>query len=132
MGSPFPGWTTPYLGFNLLPGVPRADAVRALLPFVFDDLGCLHLELSDPLISRSDVRPLGFEADLGTTYISDLCEDTTTLFGRMDSSARRAIRKAEKSGVTIEEASEIGFADEYYTHLLDVFAKQQLRPTYER
>src|SRR5512144_3250212 len=35
MGSPFPGWTTPYMGFNLQPGLARAEAVAALLPFVF-------------------------------------------------------------------------------------------------
>ena len=54
------------------------------------------------------------------------------LFARMESSARRAIRKSEKCGVTVEEASPEGFADEYYAHLVDVFAKQQLRPTYDR
>lgn len=40
MGSPFLGfeWTTPYMGFNLQPGVARADAVGALLAFVFGEL----------------------------------------------------------------------------------------------
>jgi hypothetical protein len=132
MGSPFPGWTTPYLGFNLAPGLPRADAVGALLPFVFRELGCLHLELSDPLMTRSDVASFGFETQVGTTFVSDLREGEDALFSRMESSTRRAIRKAEKSGVTIEEASPAGFADEYYEHLVDVFAKQHLRPTYDR
>ena len=48
----------------------------------------------------------------------------------MESSCRRCIRKAEKSGVTIEEAHDLTFADEYYEHLKDVFAKQGLVPTY--
>ena len=132
MGSPFPGWTTPYLGFNLDPGVPRRDAVRALLPFVFHELGCLHLELADPLLTRRDVDGLGFEAEVGETYLSDLRVDEDTLFSRMDSSTRRAIRKAEKVGLTVEEAAPEGFADEYYEHLIDVFAKQHLRPTYDQ
>jgi hypothetical protein len=34
-GSPFPGWSTPYMGFNLRPGVPRRVAVEALSDFVF-------------------------------------------------------------------------------------------------
>jgi len=49
----------------------------------------------------------------------------------MDSACRRCIRKAEKSGVTIEEAHELAFADEYYEQLKDVFAKQGLVPTYK-
>src|SRR3989442_1557306 len=43
----------------------------------------------------------------------------------------RCVRKAEKSGVTIEEAHDIAFADEYYEQLKDVFAKQGLVPTYD-
>jgi len=43
---------------------------------------------------------------------------------------RRCIRKAEKSGVTIEEAHDAAFVDDYYEQLKDVFAKQGLVPSY--
>jgi hypothetical protein len=132
MGSPFPGWTTPYLGFNLIDGVPRSEAVAALLPFVFDRLGCLHLELADPRLTRDDLRGLPFETQVGTTFVSDLRVDEDAIFAAMDSSTRRAIRKAAKSGVVVEEADGPGFADEYYGQLIDVFAKQGLKPTYGR
>ncbi|HEX5824552.1 MAG TPA: hypothetical protein VFY18_08855, partial [Candidatus Limnocylindrales bacterium] len=29
LGSPFPGWTTPYMGLSLAPGVSRRQAVEA-------------------------------------------------------------------------------------------------------
>jgi hypothetical protein len=132
MGSPFPGWATRGLGFNLAPGVARADAVAALLPFVFHELGCLHLELADPLLTRADVDRVGFDVRAGTTFVSALDDDEDALFARMESSIRRATRKSEKCGVAIEEASPEGLADAYYEHLLDVFAKQQVRPTYDR
>src|SRR5258705_13983443 len=48
----------------------------------------------------------------------------------MESACRRCVRKAEKSGVRIEEAHDLAFADEYYEQLKDVFAKQSLVPTY--
>lgn len=130
MGSPFPGWTTPYLGFNLVDGVPRSEAVAALLPFAFDQLGCLHLELADPRLTRADVRGLPFQTQVGTTFVSDLRVDEDALFATMDSSTRRAIRKAAKNGVVVEEAAAAGFAEEYYAQLTDVFAKQGLKPTY--
>jgi len=41
-----------------------------------------------------------------------------------------AIRKAEKSDITIEHAAPGGFAEEYYGQLLDVFGKQGMKPTY--
>jgi hypothetical protein len=132
MGSPFPGWTTPFLGFNLEVDVPRSEAVRALLPFVFGELGCWHLEIADPELSTGDVERFGFDVQRGTTFVSDLRAGEEALFARMESSARRAIRKAEKSGVVVEEADAAGFAADYYHHLVDVFAKQSLRPTYDQ
>jgi hypothetical protein len=38
------------------------------------------------------------------------------------------IRKAQKSGVVIEEANDAAFADDYYAQLKDVFKKQSLTP----
>jgi predicted N-acyltransferase len=52
------------------------------------------------------------------------------LFNGMESACRRCIRKADKSGLKIEEAHDLAFADEYYEQLKDVFAKQSLVPTY--
>jgi len=132
MGSPFPGWTTPFMGFNLAAEVPRGDAVRALLPFVFHDLGCMHLELSDPYLTRSDLASSGFTCDVGSTFVTDLRLTEEQILGSMESSTRRALRKGEKSGLAIEEASPAGFAADYFEHLTDVFAKQNLRPTYDQ
>ncbi len=90
LGSSFPGWTTPYIGFNLNAGISRRDALEALEKFAWDH----------------------------------------QLFNSMESACRRCVRKAEKSGVKIEEAHDLAFADEYYEQLKDVFAKQSLVPTY--
>jgi len=130
LGSSFPGWTTPYIGFNLAPGVPRRAALEALEKFVWDDLKCLHMEVSDPNFTFEDGEILGFKAEYFGSYRSDLTKSEDELFSGMDSACRRCIRKAEKGGVKIEEAHDLAFADEYYEQLKDVFAKQGLAPTY--
>lgn len=130
MGSPFPGWTTPYMGFNLCEGVSRSEALSALIPFVFDILNCHHLEISDPFLTESDLLDSGLQVSTQKTLLSDLSQSEEKLFSLMDGTVRTAIRKAQKSGVTIEEAAPDGFPDEHYIHLLDVFAKQNLQPTY--
>jgi len=130
LGSSFPGWTTPYIGFNLQPGVSRKAALEALERFAWDDLKCLHMEVSDPHFTFEDAEGLGFKAEYYGSYRSDLTKTEDELFNSMDSACRRCIRKAEKSGVKIEEAHDPGFADEYYEQLQDVFAKQKLVPTY--
>jgi len=130
LGSSFPGWTTPYIGFNLHPGVSRRDALAALEKFAWDDLKCLHLEVSDPHFTFDDGEPLGFKAEYYGTYRTNLTKTEEELFNGMESACRRCVRKAEKSGVVIEEAHDLAFADEYYEQLKDVFAKQSLVPTY--
>jgi hypothetical protein len=130
LGSSFPGWTTPYIGFNLKPGVSRRAALEALDKFAWDDLKCLHLEVSDPHFTFEDAEALGFKAEYYGSYRTDLTKPEDELFNGMESACRRCVRKAEKSGVKIEEAHDLAFADEYYEQLQDVFAKQSLVPTY--
>jgi hypothetical protein len=130
LGSSFPGWTTPYVGFNLQAGTSRRLALEALEKFAWDDLKCLHLEVSDPHFIFEDGEKLGFNAEWYASYRTDLTKSEEELFSAMDSACRRCVRKAEKSGVSIEEAHDLAFADEYYEQLKDVFAKQGLVPTY--
>jgi len=47
LGSPFPGWMTSYMGFNLAPDISRMDALLALGEFAFGDLRCSHIEIRD-------------------------------------------------------------------------------------
>ena len=130
LGSSFPGWTTPYMGFNLVSGASRKAALAAVERTAWDTLKCLHMEVSDPFFSVDDGKENGFACEAYASYRSDLTETEDKLFGKMDSACRRCVRKAEKSGVTIEEAHDLDFADEYYEQLKDVFAKQGLVPTY--
>lgn len=131
LGSSFPGWTTPYMGFNLAPGASRADAMAALERTTWNDLKCLHMEVSDPHFTPEDGEALGFKTSYYTSYRTDLTKSEEDLFQAMESACRRCVRKAEKSGVTIEEAHDPAFADEYYEQLKDVFSKQGLVPTYD-
>jgi CelD/BcsL family acetyltransferase involved in cellulose biosynthesis len=131
LGSPMAGWTTSYLGFNLAPGVPRRAALEALLPFAFRRLGCAHLEIRDRGFVEADLEGLGMRWAAAPTAVIDLEPAEDALFGAMASACRRNIRKAQKSGVVIEEVTaDPTFADEFYDQLRDVFAKQNLVPTY--
>jgi hypothetical protein len=130
LGSPFRGWTTAYMGFNLHPDVPRTDALRGLDRFALRQLGCLHYEVIDRWLSAEGVAELGIPCRTIRNFQTDLTRSEDELFADMDSACRRAIRKSEKSGITIEQAAPEGFAEEFYLHLQDVFAKQGMRPTY--
>jgi hypothetical protein len=129
LGSPLPGWTTSYMGFVLKPEVSRTDALEALKHFAFRNLRCSHLEIMDRSLSTGAVKGCfsftshnGFEVDLTLTE--------NDLFRRMRHACRGCISKAVRSGVVIQEASDEGFVDDYYSQLRGVFTKQHLVPTY--
>jgi len=130
LGSSFPGWTTPYIGFNLAPGYSRARLLDPLTAWAFRELRCLHVEVSDRCFQQEDGDAARLDRTAYETYKSDLTRSEDDLFKGMDSACRRCIRKAEKGGVTIEEATDLAFAHEYYEQLKDVFAKQGKVPTY--
>jgi CelD/BcsL family acetyltransferase involved in cellulose biosynthesis len=132
LGSPFRGWTTSYLGFNLRDDVSRRAAVETMLPFAFGPLRCLHVELCDRHLGLDDVTGLGLEYKLNTIFEVDLRPSEHEVFAGMTSACRRCIRKAEKVGLRIEEARDLEFAEEYYAQLKDVFAKQSLVPPYTK
>ncbi|XVU23118.1 GNAT family N-acetyltransferase [Actinoplanes sp. CA-054009] len=132
LGSPMAGWTTSYVGFLLQPGIRRREALEALMPFAFDDLGCAHLEIRDRHLAVADLDGLGLQWDTAPTAVISLTPPEDDLFAAMASACRRNIRKAAKSGVVIEEVppDDPAFAAEFYDQLRDVFAKQNLVPTY--
>jgi lipid II:glycine glycyltransferase (peptidoglycan interpeptide bridge formation enzyme) len=130
LGSPFRGWSTPYMGFNLRPEVPRQLAAEALKPFAFGELGCIHFEVVDLGMRSEMIGGLDLIHEPRTTLEVDLMQSEDALFGNMTSSCRRNIRKAEKNGVVIEEARDMAFADEYADQFKDVFDKQGMVPFY--
>src|SRR4029078_1273568 len=131
LGSPLPGWTTSYMGLNLLENVLRPAAIHALIGFAFEELGCIHMELMDRNLAEAAVTELGLEHSLHCGFEVDLTQRENQLFANMSSACRRCIRKAEKSGVTIHAADDMAFAEEYYEQVQDVFKRQHLTPTYD-
>jgi Acetyltransferase (GNAT) domain len=130
LGSPFPGWSTTYMGFNLSPEVPRRVAVEALEKFAFRELRCVHLELMDRHLTLEDVTHLDFDHRMFEGYEVDLTQSEIQLSANMKRQCRQCIKKAAKSGVVIEEAHDPEFADDYFAQLKHVFALQNLVPPY--
>ena len=83
LGSPFIGWTTERMGIRLRPGVPKRAAIEALMRYAFQDLKCVHLELSDLDVTPNDVDGLGFENRVGRGFVVDLTPDEDKVLHNM-------------------------------------------------
>ncbi len=128
LGSPFRGWSTPYMGFNLRPEVPRQLAAGAMKHFAFHELGCIHFEVVDLPMRTEMISGLDLIHEPRTTLEVDLTQSEDALFGNMTKSCRWTVRKSEKNGVVVEEAGDLAFADDYTNQLKDVFDKQGMVP----
>jgi CelD/BcsL family acetyltransferase involved in cellulose biosynthesis len=130
LGSPFKGWTTPYMGFNMRDGEAKKDALQALPKYVFNKLGCRYLELVDRNLSDVDIRGLPFRVARLRIQEVNLARSEEEIFSSMKGNFRRNVQKSVREGLTVEEASPQGFAAEYYDQVLEVFGKQKRKPTY--
>jgi lipid II:glycine glycyltransferase (peptidoglycan interpeptide bridge formation enzyme) len=93
-------------------------------------LKCHHIEINDRYICEDDCKDLSFFVKYTNGYEIDLTKSEDELFANMESSCRRCIRKAQKCGVVIEEASDVNFASDYYEQHKDVADRHSLVPTY--
>ncbi len=130
LGSPFPGWTSNYMGFNLAPGISRRAVLKELAHFVFDGLNCIHFEIMDRHLALEDANDLGYQNRLLESFELDLTQSEDILWTGVKQNFRRKINKGRKLGVIIEEATPDECAQEFYSQLDDVFSKQSLKPTY--
>ncbi|HEX2808452.1 MAG TPA: GNAT family N-acetyltransferase, partial [Kineosporiaceae bacterium] len=128
--SPMPGWATQHMGFLLEDAVDRRAVAEALPDFAFGRLRCMHVELSNRRLTADQMAGSRYRVQTGATYMVDLCGTEDEILARMSSRTRTYVRRAARSGLTAEVATDLGFADEYHAQLTEVFARQGLVPTY--
>jgi hypothetical protein len=130
LGSPFRGWTTYFMGFNLSADVSRREVFKALPKFAFLDLGCHYLEIVDANLAINECEGLTYDIEHLNWKKIDLTKSEDQLWANMKHNGRNCIRKALKSGVVIEETNDNGFVKEYFGQYEDVLSKKSMMPAY--
>jgi hypothetical protein len=102
----------------------------ALIDFAFHELQCVHLECLDRCLTLQDLVSVNCQYKLYSSYEIDMSKSSEELFKSFRHDAQTNIRKAMRVGLIVEQAHDLGFADDYHEQLTQVFAKQSLRPTY--
>jgi hypothetical protein len=130
LGSPFRGWNSEFMGLILNKGVSYNNVLKKLPDFAFNQIGCHYLEIVDPRILPGDLRNTPYRVETLKRFSFCLSQSEDELFEKMDHDRQANIRKAIRSGITIEESHDIEFAAEYYSQLKEVFSKQSLETPY--
>jgi hypothetical protein len=133
LGSPMRGWSTPAIGFDLVPGADRTAAFARLRQFAFDELRCVHLELADRQLLDDAEVPEGFVVANLDGFELDIDADDDALMARFTSHGRRDVRRALRNGIVVSEVDPLApgdFAEEYHEQLRQASAKRGVVPTY--
>lgn len=130
-GSPFSGWSTVYMGFDVYDGINKLDLIPCVQEYLFKHKKVVLIEIVDREISVKDAQEAGYNADIADTLELDIDKTDDELFKVFKTDCRNFIRQFERRGAVYERvAPSDEFAEEYYEQLKDVFAKQGLVPTY--
>jgi hypothetical protein len=135
LGSPLPGWSTPYLGplaaspEALASVVNGSDLTRRLRRFSYIELRALRQCSSDESFAQIGfVKQSEFE-----TYLLDIASPSEEeLWDQLVGRCRTAVRKARKSDISIAFEADASFIDEFWDMSLGVFAKSGLRPQFSK
>jgi len=134
LGSPLRGWGTNFMG----PAMDDDEPIDQLgllgaLDAVSRQERLAMIELESPLLQPSALSARSYEDDPGRTFLVSLVPfDPDATFERIHSKKRNQIRKAVKSGLTVEDTDDPAVADEFYDRFQDLMRHKGLVPPYPR
>ena len=130
IASPFRGWSTCFMGFDLTSVKYKTEVLDELSEYLFKQYKCAYIEIIDRDITVEQAKSTGFYFMLVSTLELAINKTDEDLFKIFKTDCRNFIRQFERRGARLEEATPNNeFAEEYYEQLEDVFAKQGLVPT---
>ena len=134
IGSPFRGWTTLYMGFNIKDEcmIERASLVAPLWVFLKKKYKCIYCEIIDRYITGDKAKEYGLKHDYQGSLLLNINGTDEQLLKTYTKHCRKHIRQFEKDLVTIEIVEPTDeYAEEFYNQLTKVFSYQGLLPSYD-
>lgn len=132
VGSPFRGWTTLYMGFNLHQGESRTDIVPSLWKYMHKEMKCFYMEIVDWNISVEEAQTAGLIYGIQQTYVNEISDDLSDILKSFSSTCKNQIHRFDRNDAVLKIVEpDDKFAEEYYNELIRVFGYQGLRPSYD-
>lgn len=129
LGSPFEGWLTCDMGFIIVAEFNYEEGFKQLKRYAFRNLKCHYVRVIGKNIPR-DIRARGIVEHTKLLRL-DISKSLDQIMSSFTKNGRRDIRASQRKGLSFEQVDfDRDFANEYYTQLVDVFAKQGLEPFY--
>lgn len=132
LGSPLRGWGTNCMGPVVEDDVDQREVLGALDRLAREERLAM-IEIEQPALRSEVFSASGYDDEAGRTYVVSLTPfDPDATWERVHSKKRNQIRKAIKSGLTVEDTDDPALADEFYDRFQDVMRHKGLAPSYPR
>jgi len=132
LGSPLRGWGTNFMGPAVDEPIDQS-ALLGALDAVSRQERLAMIELEHPLLQPVVLSARSYEDFPDRTFVVSLAPfDPDVTFERIHSKKRNQIRKAVKSGLTVEDTDDPAVADEFYDRFQDLMRHKGLAPPYPR
>jgi len=132
LGSPLRGWGTNFMGPIVDEAIDQSRLLAALDTLARAERLSM-IEIEHPRLQPSVLAAARYEDDADRTYVVPIVPfDAEATFERIHSKKRNQIRKAMKSGLTVEDTDDPAVADEFYDRFQDLMGHKSLAPPYPR
>ncbi len=133
-GSPLEGWQTQSMGPAFAQDrVSTAEMFGASIPFLENQHGVHHMELTSAHLEHEAMRKFGFRGEKMFTYRVPLFPgEEDKAMKNMDRNTRNQLRKAVKLGLTANIETDESFVDEFYAQMQEVFTRHRKSVSFTR
>ena len=132
LGSPLPGWSTPYMGPLIAEGEEAQGVAEAVLSSdLIGKPSYFELRALDRR-THLDLTPFGFERlRRFETALLTLESDEQAMWDRLAGNCRTKVRKATKANVEVREDYSLDFLEDFWQMSLETFGKSGRLPGYD-
>ena len=127
LGSPLTAWKTPDMGPSVNRGFDQAGFLRAI-DRLCQERRIQLVQIGNPILDPDIMRRMGYTVATWTVFSIPLSSNEQAMWAAISGKCRNRIRKALKSGLTVEDSHQPDAVDEYYDQLREVALRQKFRP----
>jgi len=132
LGSPFNGWNTMSMGFDLYDSSEAIKLIPHVVRYFQENHYCLYSQISNLYFDKDELLICNMRVQSSVGYQTDLTLPEQELYSRLSKGTKANIKKFERMDCRVEEDYSQEFVDLYWNQLVETFGKQGLAPSYDK
>lgn len=132
LGSPFNGWNTAFIGFDLYDKNKAIDILPHVVKYFNKRHGCLYSQVCNIYFESDKLYQHRIKVQNSISFQTDLTLSEEEIYSKFTKGTKTNLRKFERLGCHVEEDYSQEFVDLYWKQLVETFGRQGLVPSYDK